>query len=471
MKVFIKILVIVIVIVFIGGGIYNQVAKKNKKEAAVTVRVEKVTKGELLETVNAPGVIKPWRNVEISARISARLAELPFEAGDLVKGPHDDNPGDLLVRLDSTDMQASLQSTEARRAAQEAQIEVARVEIESRKISVQGIELSLKQARKQLERRQLLLQTGDITEIEVEELQTRVDELGTQLASAMNAVKSSEMNLKVMEENLKAANAEIERARDMLSYATIRSPIDGIVTRLNAEVGEIAMTGTMNNPGTVILEVADLSKMLLSVQIDEVDVDKVKEGQKVTVKIQALPDEDFKSTIYKRSLVLLQDRMGTRYCEVEVLLDNPEHRILSGMTADVEIQVKQHDDILKIPSQCVQGREWDSLPIDVRDNPLIDKEKSIVPIVFTFENGEAIAKPVIIGASDMNDTVIEDGLEETDQVITGPYKELEGLTHKKKVEEEKPEGEKAGKKEGQSIKDSESEKSEMTSKDQGTKKE
>ena len=88
------------------------------------------------------------------------------------------------------------------------------------------------------------------------------------------------MNIEVAQHQLKAADAEIARARDAVSYTTITSPIDGVVTRINAKVGELVVTGTMNNPGTMIMEVADLSQMLLVVQLDEADVGKVKAGRR-----------------------------------------------------------------------------------------------------------------------------------------------------------------------------------------------
>ncbi len=423
-----KIIIGVVLLVVCVAGFVACRNKSGSDDESVTVRVQEIVPGKLSERVTAPGYIEPWRKVGISARVSARIAELPFDEGAEVK------EGDLLVRLDSTDMQAQLDSAQARRAAQEAQIEVGRIDIEGRKIAIEGIGISLEQAQRQLARRQMLLETGDVTESEVEDLQTRVDELNNQLSSSRNSMLSAETNLKVLEGNLRAADAEIDRAKDSLSYATILSPINGIVTQLKAEVGEIAMTGTMNNPGTMILEVADLSKMLLAAQVDEADVDKVKAGQKVEVKIQALPDEIFESSVENRSLVLLADQMGTRSCRIEVLLDNPGHRILSGMAAEVEILVEEHQDVLTVPSQAIQGCEFDNLPKEIREEDAqIDRTKSIIPVVYKHINGEAIVKPVVIGTSDLHNTIVLEGLEEGDLVITGPFKELEKLSHKKKV--------------------------------------
>ena len=117
------------------------------------------------------------------------------------------------------------------------------------------------------------------------------EELEAQVAAGEQGIKAAELNLKVMEHNLIAAEARVEEAKEALSYTTIASPIEGIVTQVNAEVGEVVMTGTMNNPGTVILQVADLSKMMVSAQVDESYIGQVEVGQPAKVHVQAFWEE------------------------------------------------------------------------------------------------------------------------------------------------------------------------------------
>jgi multidrug efflux pump subunit AcrA (membrane-fusion protein) len=114
---------------------------------------------------------------------------------------------------------------------------------------------------------------------------------------SLATLEADRTSLTVERHQLDAAAAEILRAKDNLSYTTILSPIDGIVTRMNAKVGEMVVTGTMNNMGTVILEVSDLSEMQVDAQIDETNIANVKSGQKGKVRISAFPDQLFDGVV------------------------------------------------------------------------------------------------------------------------------------------------------------------------------
>lgn len=445
-----KCLIVLIIIVGIaavlGGGVWVLFGRRTSQETATAVRIETPVRGELVEFINAPGGVEPKRKVEISAKVSARIEEMPYEEGDRVtRGDPNDpqtRPPSLLLRLDDSDLRATLKGTEARYAAQAAQIEVSKVEIKSRRASLAGIEAQLSQARKELQRKKTLLQSRDVSQSDVDQQQSHVDDLDAQLKSSCHSLKAAELQLTVMQHNLEAAGAEITRAKEMLSYTVITSPIDGIITHVNAEIGEMVMTGTMNNPGTVIMVVADLSKMLLLARVDEVDIGSVKVGQKTKVHIHAWPDKIFHGVV--RKIALARDtnfRDASNYFETEILLDNEGQMILTGMNADVDIEVARHTHIIKVPSQAVLGRPVDELPVDIRDTcPEVDTKKAFAAVVYRFIDGQAIVTPVKIGPSDTTHTIIVSGLCEDDSVIAGPYKVLETIKHKQKVKDERETG-------------------------------
>ena len=108
------------------------------------------------------------------------------------------------------------------------------------------------------------LRTNDVSQVSCDDARFRVEELEAQLEGAQHTLEAARLNLKVLEHNLEVADEGIAQAKEALSYTTITSPIDGVVTRINAEVGEMVVTGMMNNPGTKILEVGDLSEMLVA---------------------------------------------------------------------------------------------------------------------------------------------------------------------------------------------------------------
>jgi len=439
-----RILIIVIVVIAVVGLVAGFVVRRRMSASAkpTIVRVEEVIPGELVESVSAPGEIEPKSKVEISAKASARVVALPYEEGDCVtKGDPNAKPpvaASVLVRLDSKDLESQLLSAQARRAAQAAGIEVEKARIAGQKANLIGTAATLDQARTDLQRQKSLLATQDISQSAYDQAQLRLDELQAQYEAAKHALDAAELNLRVLEHNLDAADAGIEQAKEALSYTTIASPIDGIITRINAEVGEMVMTGTMNNPGTVIMEVGDLSQMLVVAQVDEADVGKLEVDQKAVVHIDAYPDREFDGQVYNIALSQDWSRQGTKYFRTEILLQPTELRLHSGLSAHVDVETRKHQKVLAVPSQAVMAREIESLPLEIRDDsPLVDKSKTFATVVFRYLNGKAAITPVKIGPSNLTHTIIEAGVQEGEKVIVGPYKELEKLKHDQAVKDER----------------------------------
>ena len=344
----------------------------------------------------------------------------------------------MLVRLDSKDLESRLTSAEAGRAAQAAQKEVEKARINGQKAGLKGLEASLKQAQRDLERQKDLLTSKDISQTTFDQTKLKVDEFQSQYDSSMHQLESAELNLVVLQHNLEVADAGIAQAREALSHTTISSPIDGVVTRLNAEVGEMVMTGTMNNPGTVIIEVADLSTMLLVAQVDEADVGKMTVGQKATVYVQAFPDDQFEGVVDSIALTHRLSSTSTKYFKTEILLKGDVKKLYSGLTAHVDIETLKHENVITVPSQAVLGRPIDDLPLKIRDEcPEVDKEKTYTPAVYCYIDGKAVVTPVKIGPSNLTHTVILSGINKGDKIVIGPYKVLESLKHDNPIKDER----------------------------------
>ena len=395
------------------------------------VRVEKVARGDLVEFVSASGEVEPKTKVSISARVAARIAEIPFREGAKVKA------GDVLVKFDDKDLRAALDSVKARYAAEEAQITVSDQRIRSQDAQLTSQRIQLADAERDLRRQAQLLSTRDVSQSVVDTAQARVDNLKAQIMAAEQSLVADKSGLIVLRHNLDAANAEIQRAEDNLSYATIESPIDGIVTKVEAEVGELALMGTMNNPGTVLLNVADLSRILLVAHVDEASIAQIEIGQKAKVRMQAYGDEVFEGVVDKMALKNTEERLtNTKYFEVEILLKTDGRRIPSGLNGDAEIETKRLENVLKVPSQSVVGRQIETLPPEARNSPEVDQKKTIASVVYRYVDGKAVVTPVTVGSSDVTHTVVKSGLKENDQVVTGPYKVLENIQHDWRVSDE-----------------------------------
>ncbi len=416
------------------------IQKSKASKEILKVRTETVRRGRLIETVNAPGQIEPRTKVDISAKVSARVVELPFKEGDRVTaGNPNANPAippSVLVRLDSRDMESRLNSAKASRDAQKAQIEVDRARIAGQQASLAGQKARFEQTQTDFQRQSKLLESRDISQSAYDQAKAALDELAAQIDAAEQNIKAAQLNLIVMEHNLQAAQAHVEEAEESLSYTTITAPMDGIITRLNAEVGEVVMTGTMNNPGTVILTVADLSQMILNAQVDETNIGRLQIGQPAKVHVQAFWDDEFEGTVHTIALTSSLSNTGTKYYETKILLKGDVQKLYTGLTADVDIQVKIHDDALLVPSQSVLECKVDDLPESIRqENPLVGLKKTFCTVVYRIVDKKTAVTPVRVGPSDIMDTVIEAGLSEGERLVVGPYKVLETIAHDKPIEE------------------------------------
>ncbi|NIP28066.1 MAG: HlyD family efflux transporter periplasmic adaptor subunit [Phycisphaerae bacterium] len=436
--------VVVLVLFVLGVGIQALIRIKafGLLSKGIVVRVEQAQRGELIEFVSAPGEIEPKTKVEISAKVMARIVALPYEEGDVVTcGNPDANPpvpASELVRLDAKDLESQLLSAQAGHSAQKAQIEVEKSRIAGQQAGLVGLEASLKQAERDLERQKGLLETQDISQATFDQTQLKVDDFKAQYDAAKHTLEAAKLNLIVLKHNLEAADARITQAKEALSYTTITSPMDGVVTRLNAEVGELVITGTMNNPGTVIMEVADLSQMLVVAQVDEADVGKMKVGQKAKVHVDAFSDNEFTGVVDSIALAHTMSRTLTKYFRTEILLDTADQKLYSGLTAHVDIETHKHFDILKVPTQAVLGLEVDNLPLEIRENSAqVDLAKTFATIVYRYVDGKAVVTPIKIGQSDMTHTIVKEGITVEDKIVAGPYKVLEKLVHGQKIRDER----------------------------------
>ena len=434
---------IVITLVVVAGGFwaYGKLTKSASPAQleAVAVRVEPVAFTDLIEVIAAPGTVQSRTKVSISARVSARIVELPQKEGDTVtRGDASANPPkppSLLVRLDSKDLQATLRSVKARYAAQQASVKVEEFRIAGQEASIAASRYMLADLERDAKRQQGLFETKDVSKSIADTAQTKYDEQKSQLESLSQNLAGEKANLDVLRHNLEAAEAEVAKAEEDLSNTIITSPIDGVVIKLNNEVGEMVVVGITNSPGSTIMEVADLNQMLFVAKVDELSITNVKVGQKAHVRIPSYADELFEGTVSTVALSNTDDKDGTKYFKAEVLLKTDGRRIPSGLTADADIETKRNDHVITVPSQAVLGRTADDLPEAIRSAKEVDHSKTMATVVYRLVDGKAVVTPVTVGTSNATHTIVRSGLKDGDQVITGPYKILETLAHDIKVKD------------------------------------
>lgn len=389
------------------SGVLKKIEEQfNPKAKALEVKFGAVERGVLVRTIAAPGQVEPKTKVEVSAQVSARIVEMPFDENDVVK------KGDVVIRLDDRDLRANVDAANAGLRQEEARLAGARA-------SLTNAEIELKR---------------------VQDLVASKDAAAADLDTARLEYSRAESNLRQVEHAIEIARANIQRAEKDLSNAVIAAPFDGVITARNAEVGETVVVGTLNNPGSVIMEIADLSAMLVKARVDEANIAPIKEGQGALIYINAYPNQRFTGKVEHVGLKRMLDRENTPYFEAEVLIDRPGDLVLrSGLTANVDIQVETFAQVLRAPTQAVLDRAVDELPSDVtKDNPVIEAGKKFTRVVYIDEGGKARPVPVKVGASDDTHTIITNGATEGMKIVTGPFKVLSKLQNAQAITAEKP---------------------------------
>ncbi|MHC4765933.1 MAG: efflux RND transporter periplasmic adaptor subunit [Planctomycetota bacterium] len=412
----VAVLLVVGTIIVVGAAPEGLLDAFTSEPPRTEIRCAPAEQKPLIETVSAPGVIEPLTMVEISAEVAARIEQLPLREGDEVRRD------DVIVKLDDVDLKAYLNATKARRDGEQFRLQ-------SEQARLAGLRQTLAFARKTMERQSALYETGDVSRSTLDDAMERVEDLEA-------GIEASTHTISVIESSLAAAEADIDRAEDDLTNAVIRSPIDGVVTLLNAEVGEVVLMGTMNNPGTVIMIIADLTRMILNARVAETDIASVEEGQKAKIFINAYPDEVFHGVVRKIAMQRTIELDGTGYFETEIELQLAAGRVIySGLVANVDIEVAEHQGVL-VESQAIVERLVDDLPSDIRRHPLINRAKRTTSVVYRVIDDKAVCTPVKVGAADLTHSIVREGLEEGEEVVVGPFKVLERIKHDELVRRE-----------------------------------
>jgi len=383
-----KIIFISAIIVIIGLVIlFNFRAKREK---SVRVTVEKLKIHDLTSVISASGEIKPKKNVNISALVPGRIIKIGVTEGQEVKA------GDFLLKLDSTQYEANTERDQAL--------------IQSYRSQLIQAEARMKREQNNHERQKKLYEDRLIS-LE-------------QLESAKIQYDISRAEVQAIRHQIQQAEASLKSSLDSLSKTAYNSPIDGVITSLPVEEGEVGIIGTMNMPGTVFMTIADLSEMQVEVEVDETDVVGLRLGQKADVKVDALPNQVLKGTVTEIGSSALEKaaaaQQESRDFQVKVTLDTPPKSLKPGLSASADIITAEKQGVPAIPISALVLRQKES------NSPAM-KEKEEEEGVYVVENGRAKLYPVTKGI--MGGLLIEitSGLKEGQEIIVGPYNALREL--------------------------------------------
>jgi HlyD family secretion protein len=396
-----------------GGGIAYSMNKK--KNAGTEVRMEQVSRRDLVSAVTASGKIEPQTSVDISADITGRIIEIAVEEGDLVR------KGQFLLQIDPAQYQAAVSRAEG--------------VVSSTQATLLQVRASRDQAERDWKRADELIRLGP-------------NLIAPQQAEAANtALKVAEATYQATRAQLDQSRAGLREAKDNLAKTRLVSPITGRVVRLAVEEGEVAVPGTFSRETGLLLTIADLSVILAKVQVDETDVVRLTDRDSVEVTIDAYPDSTFVGRVTRVSqsakLTNTQTASGSNDravdFDVEIRLDDPPGDIRPDLSCTARVITDTRKSALSIPIIALTVRDHERVPNE--NNPALDTVSRRRPGereeegVFLVQNGIATFRPVKVGIAGDEYFEVVDGLHGSETIVAGTYQAIRDLKDGDKVRE------------------------------------
>ena len=441
-----KIVIAVVVVVGLGAAVAANVYYR--RETGITVTAEAIRARDLEALVSASGRIQPKKQVNISANRMGRVTRLAVEEGQRVK------EGQFLLEIDPRQLEGQLQRSVASVAAAESGLQGARLSVQQAEINLEQAQASLDLARQNLKRQQDLWK-GELTTREaLERAQNEVTIRETDVKARQQDIKSRQQEILTREQQIKQEQAGLSTTRYDLTQITITSPIDGIIVRRNIEEGETAVVGTMNNAGSNLLTVADMSVLEAEVEVDETDIPTVALGQAAKVTIDAVPDRTFRGRVTEIGNSPIQPAQNTGQRQatifrVVITIEEEVPDVRPGFTCTAEITTATRKNVTAVPIQALTVREllFDPKGAIVREDrrragaattstsnePPPGHTRKETEGVFLLRDGAAVFTPVKTGVAGEQYFEVTEGLKIGDQVITGPFASVRALPDGEKV--------------------------------------
>lgn len=392
-----------LIAVFAAVGFF--VWRGRSSSSGIDVTVTTATRLPLLQSqVTASGEIVASRYAEIGANVMGRLVDLSVKEGDAVKA------GQVVARIDSVQAAATASGAAASLSALEADARASTTQVRAAQAALDEARARAAESATALERAKQLRDSGLIAASDFDRLVATDSAAKAQVASAMASISRAQEAAGATERRVAQGRAERARVQDQLSKTEITAPIDGVVTRLDVEVGEMVVIGVQNQPGTILMTISDLSAINAEVKVAEADVMRLANGMPATVTLEAIAGQRFAGRIVEigaSALPQLGAQAAAREFRVRVRLDRTSTPLRPGLTCDAEIVAAERRNVLAVPLQSVVERGGKSG-------------------VFTVVDGRARFVPVTSGI--IGGLSIEvDGVAEGSTIVAGPIQALRDL--------------------------------------------
>jgi len=426
-----------VALLIIAGLIAAAYFKARSKPKGEEVTTEEVKKRTIAETVSASGKVFPETEIKISSDVSGEIVKLLVEEGDSVV------MGQVLAKIDPDTYVSEVERGEAGLNSAKSQMSMSEAQIQSSMAQREQIMAQMENAKNIHNRNIQLKEDGVISQVEFDQSYSNLKGLEANLRASDASIKSAEKSKEGSMYAVKSSEAVLKQLRTSLNRTTIKAPANGIVSSLSVEQGE-RVVGTIQMAGTEMMRIANLNAMEVQVDVSENDILKVSLGDKVDIEVDAYLGTKFKgniteiansaSNITSLGSVSLNTDQVTNFI-VKIRIDSESYSTLGakypfrpGMSASVDIYTNTMDGQLSIPIQAVTTRE--SEKDEDNEEGTSSSKDEFDEVVFVKSADTVRVVKVMTGIQDDEYIAISSGLEEGDEIVTGPYSAIS-----KKLEE------------------------------------
>jgi HlyD family secretion protein len=357
-------------------------------------KLAKVEKGDLAKSVVATGKIEPITKVEVKSKASGIVKKLYVEYGDKVR------KGQVLAELDKEEIQARVDQARAQLEASEASLNGTRADLVRARVDAEGPDVPL--LKRAYERAEGMAKEGVVSASALDDAQKNYE-------MSLNKQNVAKAQLQVLQAKIGQAQGQVSQDRanlkqleEQLGYTTIESPLDGIVLSRDVEIGDaVSSILVLGSTATLVMTLGDTSEVYVKGKVDESDIGKVYLGQPARIKVESFKDKTFTGKVTKISPMGVEKDNVTTF-EVRVSINNPERMLKAMMTANAEIILEEHKNVLQIPEGAIIYDKDKNASVEVPDPKGKDGKRKLA---------------VNIGISNGAKTELLKGLKEGDQVV------------------------------------------------------
>ncbi|MBL8169272.1 MAG: efflux RND transporter periplasmic adaptor subunit [Acidobacteria bacterium] len=383
-----------VLVVLVGLGVTGFVVMSRPKNEIDESRLATAERGDITRSVVATGRIEPITKVEIKSKANGIIKELKVQIGDLVQ------PGQILAELDKENLEARVREAKAALIGAESNLKAAQAQLEKNRVEAEGPDVPF--TKRNFERAERLLREGVLPQQSFDDARSAYEQAANRQNVAKAQLSVSEAKVAQAKAEVAQAQATVDRSAEELTYATVRSPIRGMVLSRDVEIGSpVSSILNMGSAATLVMVLGDISEVYVKGKVDEADIGVVKLGQPSRIKVETFKDKVFEGKVTQIS-PLGVDKDNVVSFEVRVSINNNSGELRANMTANAEIVLEEHKAALLVPESAV----------------IYDKQRNAsveIPAPGQPKGREKLA--IKTGISNGSKTEVLEGLKEGEKVI------------------------------------------------------